>query len=75
MNIPHRLTKPRHQAGSATIVVLALLSIMAIYVTVEFAAARHVDQNLQLIEQRQLQRLRLPQPKPAAALHDQPAHG
>jgi hypothetical protein len=42
------------------VIVLALLSIMVILETAEFAAARHLDSDLRLIEKRQLQRLNHP---------------
>jgi hypothetical protein len=75
MNTLPSLIRPDRRKGSATLVVLSLLSIMVILETVEFAAARHLDSELRLIERRQLQRLNRPPPKQSAAAHDNPTHG
>jgi hypothetical protein len=64
-----------HRRGSATLVVIGLLSIMAIYVTIQFTAALRLQSNLRLIERRQLQRLKTQTPASTVASHDQPAHG
>jgi hypothetical protein len=64
-----------NRKGSATVVVLALLSIMVILETAEFAAARHLDSDLRLIEKRQLQRLNRPSPKQTTILNDHQPHG
>jgi len=66
---------PNNQKGSATVVVLALLSIMVILETAEFAAARHLDSDLRLIEKRQLQRLHHPSPKQATIPNNNQPHG
>jgi hypothetical protein len=75
MKIFQSLNKPCRQKGSVTLVVLTLLSIMVVLETAEFAAARHLDSDLRLIEKRQLQRLNRPSPKQATILNDHQPHG
>ena len=68
------LHHPNNRKGSATVIVLALLSIMIILETAEFAAARHLDSDLRLIEKRQLQRFNRPSPKHANIPNNHPLH-
>ncbi|HXC98780.1 MAG TPA: hypothetical protein VN048_05520 [Verrucomicrobiae bacterium] len=75
MKIFRSLNKPRRQKGSATLVVLTLLSIMVVLETAEFAAARHLDSDLRLIEKRQLLRLNRSSPKQTTILGDHQFHG
>jgi hypothetical protein len=70
-----KLRQPRHtgrRRGSATLVVLGLLSIMAIYVTIQFTAALRLQSNLRLIEKRQLQRLKTQTPASTHTLLNNP---
>jgi hypothetical protein len=47
----------QRQSGVAVIVMLALLSIMLIYIAANSRSLSHLDRELKLIEQRQIQRL------------------
>lgn len=64
---PSLSKSPRARQGSAVVILLALLAIMVIYVSAEFAVAVNLDQQLKSVEKRQLQRLEHAQPKIPAA--------
>lgn len=75
MKIPRLNSRHRtRQQGSATLVVLALLGFMMIFVTADLAAAHFLDLDLRRIEQRQLQRLHPVQPDKSPASSTSPAH-
>ncbi len=64
-----RVSPPRQrQKGVALVVILALLSIMLLYVTANTRSLYHLGRELKLLEQRQIQRLERSQtntPSPA----------
>lgn len=47
----------RRQSGVAIVVILAMLSIMLVYVTANLRSLHHLGRELKLLEQRQIQRL------------------
>jgi|CZKM01.1.fsa_nt_gi type II secretory pathway pseudopilin PulG len=49
--------RPRRQSGSAVIVVLALLSIILVYVAGNLRTLTSLDRELQLLERQQIRRL------------------
>jgi len=58
----------RRQNGVAIVVILALLSIMLLYITANVRSLHHLGRELRLLEQRQIQRLERSQtnaPSPA----------
>ena len=62
MNIPRPQpsspSRKRSQHGMAVIAVLAILAIVMIYVAGTLGTLRHLGRDLQLIEQRQIRRLK-----------------
>ena len=71
MRLPlHNVSHPRHrQAGSAVIVVLALLVIIMIYIAGNLRTLNSLDRELKLIERQQVRRLQ----KAGAAANSPPA--
>ena len=55
MKIPN-LSKPR-QGGMATIVMLAILSIMCLYITANIRTLNRLEREIKLVDQRQQRRL------------------
>jgi len=50
-------SRQRRQSGVAIIVILAMLSIMLVYMTANLQSVHHLGRELKLLEQRQVQRL------------------
>jgi hypothetical protein len=56
------LSQKRQHRGMAVIVVLALVSILLIYITANIRTLNQLGRDLKLIEQKQLHRWQTPQP-------------
>lgn len=57
----------RRERGSATILVLALVAIMMVFLTANQLVLHNLKRELRLVEQKQLKKFQPPAAKPAAA--------
>lgn len=68
MNLPfnskRKTRNPKREAGSATILVFALLAIMVLYMNSNQLALHSLKRDLRVVEQKQLKKFQ-PPPKPA----------
>ena len=61
------LSRRTNRSGMATIIVLAVLAIMLVYITANIRALNTLDKELKLVEQKQLKRLAVQNTKTLSA--------
>lgn len=70
MNLPFhsqpQTGNPKHQRGSATILVLALLAIMVVFLSANQIVLHNLKRDVRLVEQKQLKKFQPPTARPAA---------
>lgn len=60
------VSSQRSARGSATILVLALVAIMMVFLTANQLVLHNLKRELRLVEQKQLKKFQPPPPRPAA---------
>lgn len=60
------MPNPKRERGSATILVLALVAIMMVFLTANQRVLYHLKREVRLVEQQQLKKFQPPVAKPAA---------
>lgn len=64
-NPEFRTRNPQREAGSATILVLALLALMAVFLTANQLVLHNLKREVRLVEQKQLKKFQPPAARPA----------
>ena len=59
----HAPSPPRHQSGSAVIVIMALLAILLLYMAYNLKTLANLGRELRLLERQQTRRLQVTAPK------------
>lgn len=66
MKLKTKVSSRESEGGSATILVLALVAIMMVFLTANQLVLHNLKRELRLVEQKQLKRFQPPPAKPAA---------
>lgn len=66
MKLKTKVSSRESEGGSATILVLALVAIMMVFLTANQLVLHNLKRELRLLEQKQLKRFQPPPAKPAA---------